>query len=157
MLSSLLVTSFQSHAWFLCFCCATLGESVIFQGFSIKPFFPDFSCFCSIFQVCTSSLDCTFAQMFSFEVGVRSNFEYCGEHMITLSLPRSGTCNLAILNCAPVFAPRLLRCACGLVMQYCNVFFSEVFPPWEAFDQLRCCVCFSFIPRLFSSMIERCP
>ena len=24
----------------------------------------------------------------------------------------------AILNCAPVFAPRLLRCACGLIMQY---------------------------------------
>ena len=41
----------------------------------------------------------------------------CGECMITLSLPRSGACNLAILNCAPVFAPRLLRCACGLVMQ----------------------------------------
>jgi len=38
----------------------------------------------------------------------------CGECMITLSLPRSGVCNLAILNCAPVFAPRLLRCACGL-------------------------------------------
>ena len=25
--------------------------------------------------------------------------------MITLSLPRSGACNLAILNCAPVFRP----------------------------------------------------
>jgi len=47
----------------------------------------------------------------------------CGECMITLSLPRSGACNLAILNCAPVFAPQLLRCACGLVMQYCKVFF----------------------------------
>ena len=47
----------------------------------------------------------------------------CGECMITLSLPRSGACNLAILNCAPVFAPRLLRCACGLGMQYCQVFF----------------------------------
>jgi len=43
--------------------------------------------------------------------------------MITLSLPRSGACNLAILNCAPVFSPQLLHCACGLVMQYCNVFF----------------------------------
>ena len=32
----------------------------------------------------------------------------CGECMITLSLPRSGACNLAILNCAPVFALRLL-------------------------------------------------
>jgi len=49
--------------------------------------------------------------------------ELCGECMITLSLPRSGACNLAILNCAPVFAPRLLPCACGLVMQYCKVFF----------------------------------
>jgi len=47
----------------------------------------------------------------------------CGECIITLSLPRSGACNLAILNCAPVFVPRLLRCACGLVMQYCKVFF----------------------------------
>ena len=48
----------------------------------------------------------------------------CGECMITLPLPRSGACNLAILiNCAPVFAPRLLRCACGLGMQYCQVFF----------------------------------
>jgi len=47
----------------------------------------------------------------------------CGECMITLSLPRSGACNLAILNCAPVLVPRLLRCACGLVMQYCKVFF----------------------------------
>ena len=52
----------------------------------------------------------------------------CGECMITLSLPRSGACNLAILNCAPVFAPRLLRCACGLVMQYCNVFFKCSLP-----------------------------
>jgi len=50
-------------------------------------------------------------------------FTSCGECMITLSLPRSGACNLAILNCAPVFAPRLLGCACGLVMQYCKVFF----------------------------------
>jgi len=48
--------------------------------------------------------------------------------MITLSLPRSGACNLAILNCAPVFAPRLLRCACGLGMQYCQVFFSCSLP-----------------------------
>jgi len=55
----------------------------------------------------------------------------CGECMITLSLPRSGDCNLAILNFSPVFAPRLLRCACGLVMQYCNVFFSAVCPPWQ--------------------------
>ena len=47
----------------------------------------------------------------------------CGECMITLSLPRSGACNLAILNCAPVFAPWLLHCACGLGMQYCQVFF----------------------------------
>jgi len=47
----------------------------------------------------------------------------CGECMITLSLARSGACNLAILNCAPVFAPRLLRCACGPGMQYCQVFF----------------------------------
>jgi len=53
--------------------------------------------------------------------------EDCGECMITLSLPRIGACNLAILNCAPVFAPRLLRCACGLVMQYCNVFFLVQF------------------------------
>ena len=44
------------------------------------------------------------------------NKPVCGECMITLSLPRSGACNLAILNCAPVFAPRLLRCACGLGM-----------------------------------------
>jgi len=43
--------------------------------------------------------------------------------MIPLSLPRSRACNLAILNCAPVFVARLLRCACGLVMQYCKVFF----------------------------------
>ena len=53
----------------------------------------------------------------------QSELTWCGECMITLSLPRSGACNLAILNCAPVFAPRLLRCACGLVMQYCKVFF----------------------------------
>jgi len=49
--------------------------------------------------------------------------QYCGECMIALSLPRSGACNLAILNCAPVFASRLVRCACGLGMQYCKVFF----------------------------------
>ena len=53
----------------------------------------------------------------------QKNLGYCGECMITLSLPRSGACNLAILNCAPVFAPRLLRCACDLGMQYCQVFF----------------------------------
>ena len=50
-------------------------------------------------------------------------FKVCGECMITLSLPRSGTYNFAILKCAPVFAVRLLRCACGLGMQYCQVFF----------------------------------
>ena len=52
-----------------------------------------------------------------------STHAMCGECMISLSLPLSGACNLAILNCAPVFGPRLLRCACGLVMQYCKVFF----------------------------------
>jgi len=49
--------------------------------------------------------------------------------MITLSLPSSGPCNLAILNCAPVFAPRLLRCACGLVMQYATCFFVQFARP----------------------------
>ena len=65
--------------------------------------------FCILDASCTANGKCLIA--------------LCGECMVTLSLPFSGACNLAILNCAPVFAPRLLRCACGLVMQYCKVFF----------------------------------
>jgi len=62
-------------------------------------------------------------KLFSKSQNLDITYSNCGECMITLSLPRSGACNLAILNCAPVFAPRLLRCACGLGMQYCQVFF----------------------------------
>jgi len=82
-----------------------------------------------------------------------NNHIHCGECMITLSLTRSGACNLAIL--VPLCSPR--GCCVVLAVSECNTAkcsFSAVCPPWEAFDQLRCCVCFqSFIARLFSSMI----
>ena len=68
--------------------------------------------------------------------------QHCGECMITLSLPRSGACHLAIPNCVPV-SPR--GCCVVLAVSECNTAkcsFSAVCPPWEAFDQLRCCVCF---------------
>ena len=66
----------------------------------------------------------------------------CGECMITLSLPRSGACNLAILI-VHLCSPR--GCCVVLAVSECNTAkcsFSAVRPPWEAFDQLRCCVCF---------------
>ena len=63
--------------------------------------------------------------------------------MITLSLPRSGACNLAILNCAPVFAPRLLPLCLrsrNAILQ--SVLLVQLARPGKHFDQLRCCVGF---------------
>jgi len=70
--------------------------------------------------------------------------------MITLSLPRSGACNLAIL--VPLCSPH--GCCVVLAVSECNTAkcsLSAVCPPWEAFDQLRCCVCFRVSLLAFSA------
>ena len=51
----------------------------------------------------------------------------------------------AILQCliVPLCSPR--GCCVVLAVSECNTakcYFNAVCPPWEAFDQLRCCVCF---------------
>ena len=51
-----------------------------------------------------------------------TNSKLSGEDCGELHCPRHVVAP-AILNCAPVLVPRLLRCACGFVMQYCKVFF----------------------------------
>ena len=69
---------------------------------------------------------------------------HCGECMIWLPCP----CHVvapAILQSLIVPLCSSRGCCVVLAVSWCNTAkcsFRAVCPPWEAFDQLRCCVCF---------------